>query len=82
MEIGNLPEKKFRVIIVKMTWELRKSEYKEQEIGNSLHSSVVMNPTRIHDDAGSIPGLTQWVKDPVAWILCCYGCGIGQQIQL
>ena len=32
--------------------------------GSSHCGSVVINPTGIHEDAGSIPGLVQWVKDP------------------
>ena len=31
---------------------------------SSHHGAVEMNPTRNHEVAGWIPGLTQWVKDP------------------
>ena len=37
----------------------------KEYIGSSLCGSAVMNPTRIHEDAGSTPGLAQWVKDLV-----------------
>ena len=30
---------------------------------SSRLGSVEMNPTSLHEDAGSIPGLTPWVKD-------------------
>ena len=46
---------------------------------SSHRGSTVMNPIRIHEDAGSIPGRAQWVKTRIPH--CC-GCGGGRWLQL
>ena len=39
--------------------------HQNSNFGSSHCGSVVMNPTSIQEDVGLIPGLAQWVKDPV-----------------
>ena len=36
----------------------------EKLFRSSHYGSAEMNLSSIHEDAGSIPGLAQWIKDP------------------
>ena len=38
--------------------------YQDGAAGGSRHGPAETNPTRNHEVVDSIPGLTQWVKDP------------------
>ena len=50
---------------------LASKSLKKVHHGSSCRNTVEMNPTRNHEVAGSIPGLTRWVKDLLLlWLWC------------
>ena len=60
-------------------------------MGVSVAAKQVKNPASIHEYAGWIPGLSQWVKDPAllqaaAWVADAahiwHGCGCSIDLQL
>ena len=56
---------KKRTYTIIFLYQFSRYSLKEISLRSSHCGSVVMNPTSIHEDAGSIPGLVQWVMDPV-----------------
>ena len=53
-------------ILLKAFLKIKKKYSRSSHCG-----SVVMNPTSIHEDPGSIPGIVQGVKEEHCHELCC-----------
>ena len=49
-------------------------------LGAPIVAQRVKNPARIHEDAGSIPGLTQWVKGSGIAVSCELWCRLQRRL--
>ena len=57
----------FKVTNICSLWKIRKVQksVKKEKFQSTLCGAAETNPTSIHEDVGSIPGLAQWVGDLV-----------------
>ena len=60
-------------LISKIYKQLMGLNIKKETTWSSLRGLAVMNPTSIHEVAGLIPGLAQWVRSHCA-MSCSVGC--------
>ena len=60
----NLKESIAVLVFSEFSQSKQKHENRKKS-GISILAQRLMNPARIHEDVGLIPGLTRWVKDPM-----------------